>query len=143
MYLFCYYICLLVRLSRWFVFGHCYVCVGVQVIVLFLFVYGLQCCLCCLLYALASLLALGVIFENSFLAQFELCSCMCVVFPVRCYVMMCVCLCVSVRLCLSALCACVLGRVTLLCVIQICVRSSPCVRLLCAFTCVRYLGCCV
>ena len=57
--------------------------------------------------------------------------------------MMCVCLCVSVRLCLSALCACVLGRVTLLCVIKICVRSSPCVRLLCAFTCVRYLGCCV
>ena len=57
--------------------------------------------------------------------------------------MMCVCLCVSVRLCLSALCACVIGRVTLLCVIKICVRSSPCVRLLCAFTCVRYLGCCV
>ena len=66
MYLFCYYICLLVRLSRWFVFGHCYVCVGVQVIVLFLLVYGLQCCLCCLLYALASLLALGVILKIHF-----------------------------------------------------------------------------
>ena len=50
--------------------------------------------------------------------------------------MMCVCLCVSARLCLSALCACVLGRVTLLCVIKnMCAVISLCDVTMCVYLC--------